>query len=163
MFLTILCSVIALGFDLTQLYGFREYSKNPIILPYGTGARAKAVFNPAAVAKNGKIYLLYREEDWTGVGAWNGTSRIGLAESVDGINFHLNSTPIIVPTFYYEKPGGCEDPRITKIDDRYYLTYTAYDGLKARLCEAVSRFDSLEEDRSCISKRWLVKIRCHSK
>ncbi len=137
-FLAILDSVVVLGFDLTQLYNFRKYSKNPIILPYGTGPMAKAVFNPTAVVKDGKIYLLYREEDWTGVKRWNGTSRIGLGESSDGIHFHLNSTPVITPTLPYEKLGGCEDPRITKIKGTYYLTYTAYNGSTAQLCEAIS-------------------------
>ncbi len=136
--LTILETVAVFGFDLTQLYNFQKYSGNPIILPYGTGPMAKAVFNPTAVVKNGKIYLLYREEDWTGVRRWNGTSRIGLGESKDGLHFHLNSSPVITPTLPYEKPGGCEDPRITKIKDTYYLTYTAYNGSVARLCEAVS-------------------------
>lgn len=136
--LTILEIVSVFGFNITQLYNFQKYPGNPIILPYGTGARAKAVFNPTAVIKDGRIYLLYREEDWTGVRRWNGTSKIGLAESEDGIHFHLNSTPVIVPTLSYETPGGCEDPRITKIKNTYYLTYTAYDGSTARLCEAFS-------------------------
>ncbi len=126
------------GFDLTQLYNFKKYSGNPIILPYGTGPMAKAVFNPAAVVRNGKIYLLYREEDWTGLRRWNGTSRIGLGESEDGVHFRLSSTPVIIPTLSYEKPGGCEDPRITEVKGTYYLTYTAYDGSAARLCEAIS-------------------------
>ena len=136
--LTILESAAVFGFDLTQLYNFQKYPENPIILPYGTGPMAKAVFNPTAVTKGGKVYLLYREEDWTGVRRWNGTSRIGLGESEDGIHFHLNSTPTITPTLSYEIPGGCEDPRITEIKDTYYLTYTAYDGSTARLCEAFS-------------------------
>ena len=136
--LTILGFIFVFGFDLTQLYNFQKYFGNPIILPCGTGPMAKAAFNPTAIVKNGKIYLLYREEDWTGVRRWNGTSRIGLGESEDGIHFHLNSTPIIVPTLPYEKPGGCEDPRITEVGDTYYLTYTAYNGSAARLCEAIS-------------------------
>ena len=137
-FLAILGSGTIFGFDLTQLYNFQKYPENPIILPYGTGPMSKAVFNPTAVTKNGKVYLLYREEDWTGVRRWNGTSRIGLGESEDGIHFHLNSTPVITPTLSYEIPGGCEDPRITEIKGTYYLTYTAYDGATARLCEAFS-------------------------
>ncbi len=126
------------GFSLKELYKFQKYFGNPIVLPYGTGAMSKAVFNPTAVLKDRTIFLLYREEDWTGVRRWNGTSRIGLGKSNDGIHFHLNSTPVITPSFSYEKPGGCEDPRLTEIDGTYYLTYTAYDGSTARLCEAVS-------------------------
>src|SRR5436305_3298455 len=45
-------------------------------------------FNPAAVVRNGKVYVLYRAEDSTGemqIGMH--TSRLGLAESSDGLHF----------------------------------------------------------------------------
>nr|WP_290941203.1 hypothetical protein [Haliscomenobacter sp.] len=38
-----------------------------------------------------------------------------------------STTPLLVPEFDYELQG-MEDPRIVKIDDLYYLSYTAYDG-----------------------------------
>src|ERR1035441_10408303 len=45
-------------------------------------------FNPAAMVRNGKIYVLYRAEDDTGeMGIGLHTSRLGLAESGDGIHF----------------------------------------------------------------------------
>ena len=34
---------------------------------------------------------------------------------------------------------GCEDPRVVKVDDHFYLTYTAYDGETARLALATSK------------------------
>ena len=43
---------------------------------------------------------------------------------------HRNDTALINSDFDYEN-HGVEDPRIAKIDDLYYLTYTAYDGLNA--------------------------------
>ena len=40
----------------------------------------------------------------------------------------------------YEWEGGCEDPRIVESPNGVYvMTYTAYDGDKARLCMATSR------------------------
>ena len=39
----------------------------------------------------------------------------------------------------YELPGGCEDPRVVRIRGVYYMTYTGYDGVSARLCLATSR------------------------
>ena len=102
----------------------------------------KYVFNPAAMVRNGKVYLLYRAEDT--VQKFAGVSRIGLAESSDGIHFTRRSSPVLYPTNdafkKYEWEGGCEDPRIVE-DDKgtYYMTYTAYDGTTARLFVASSR------------------------
>jgi len=44
----------------------------------------------------------------------------------------------LVPEFDYEKQG-MEDPRVIKVEDTYYLFYTAYDGKDARIAYAVSR------------------------
>ena len=118
---------------------FNKYEQNPILGPQGDTWEAKDLFNPTAVVKDGKIYLLYRAEDYSGTGQWNGTSRIGLAVSTDGIHFERYPEPILYPTESYEQPGGCEDPRITQIGDTYYLTYTAFDGSSAHLCLATSQ------------------------
>src|SRR5688572_11106656 len=78
----------------------------------------KYVFNPAAVVRNGKVYLLYRAEDT--VQKYAGVSRIGLAESSDGIHFTRRSSPVLFPDNdqfkKYEWEGGCEDPRIVEDD-----------------------------------------------
>jgi predicted GH43/DUF377 family glycosyl hydrolase len=47
------------------------------------------------------------------------------------------NTPVIAPEYAYES-HGVEDPRIVLIDDLYYLTYTAYDGVNALGALAVS-------------------------
>ncbi|HIH97332.1 MAG TPA: glycosidase, partial [Thermoplasmata archaeon] len=104
--------------------GFEKYEGNPILSPQGTGFEAKATFNPAVILVDGTFYMFYRAEDWTGEGKWNGQSTLGLARSKDGIKFWRRSEPVIVPSQSYEIPGGCEDPRIVKIDGTYYLTYT---------------------------------------
>lgn len=101
----------------------------------------KDVFNPAAVVRDGKVYLLYRAEDT--VASVAGTSRIGIAVSEDGLHFTKQKDPVLFPTNdaykKYEWLGGCEDPRIVE-DDKgtYYMTYTAYDGITARLFIATS-------------------------
>jgi len=46
--------------------------------------------------------------------------------------------PFMSPEFDYESQG-VEDARIVKIDDTYYLTYTAYDGINARGALATSK------------------------
>ncbi len=102
----------------------------------------KDVFNPAAVVKDGWVWMLYRAEDTTGNVA--GTSRVGLAKSRDGIQFRKNQIPVLFPDNdsikAFEWEGGCEDPRVVKGNDStYIMTYTAYDGTTARLCVATSR------------------------
>jgi predicted GH43/DUF377 family glycosyl hydrolase len=111
---------------------------NPILSPSSAAWESKDLFNPTSIQVNDKIALLYRAEDSTGIDIWKGTSRIGLAWSDDGIHFEKEAEPVLVPTESYETPGGCEDPRIVKFSDTYYLTYTAYDGKVARLCLATS-------------------------
>ncbi|MDK2954405.1 MAG: hypothetical protein PWQ27_1788 [Kosmotoga sp.] len=131
--------VLSIGLKFEDLKDLKRLSLSPVLMPQGVDFESKAVFNPAAIEIEGTVYLFYRAEDWTGVNRWNGTSRIGLAKSQDGLNFTRESSPIIEPTEKYEIPGGCEDPRIVKIDDLYIMTYTSYDGSTARLCLAYSK------------------------
>lgn len=121
-----------------QLGPFQKHEGNPILTPQGTTWEAKDVFNPTALVENDTVKLLYRAEDSTGIGEWNGTSRIGLATSTNGVDFDREPDPVFEPTESWELPGGAEDPRVVQIDDTYYLTYTAYDGETARLALASS-------------------------
>jgi len=137
--LIISCSLaLAISIKIDDLYRLERYSELPLLMPRGIGWESKAVFNPTAISVDSIVYLFYRSEDWTGVNRWNGTSRIGLATSTDGFTFTREDRPIIEPTESYETPGGCEDPRIVRIDDLYIMTYTGYDGGRARLCIATS-------------------------
>ncbi|MDK2950730.1 MAG: hypothetical protein PWQ77_395 [Kosmotogales bacterium] len=135
-FLSSLAFAISIDFD--KMKKFIRVSNEPILMPEGIGFECKAVFNPTIIEENGKFYLFYRAENWEGENKWNGTSSIGLAVSSDGINFEKRPNPVIFPTEDYEIPGGCEDPRIVKIEDKFVLTYTGYDGKVARLCLAIS-------------------------
>lgn len=101
-------------------------------------------FNPAAVVKGDNIYVIYRAEDNSGTGIGKRTSRLGLAESPDGITMHRRTTPVMYPDEdnmkKYEWPGGCEDPRVAVTEDGLYvMTYTSWNRDKARLCAATSR------------------------
>jgi predicted GH43/DUF377 family glycosyl hydrolase len=102
------------------------------------------VFNPAAIVKNNKIYLLYRSEDNPAAILGGRTSRIGLAFSEDGIHFTKYPTPVLYPDsskfMQYDYPGGCEDPRIVQTEDRLYvLAYTSWNYKVPRLSIAVSK------------------------
>src|SRR5881398_558370 len=104
-----------------------------------------ATFNPAAVVKDGAVYLLYRAEDACGEHTIGGhTSRIGLAESNDGLRFTRRSAPVLYPDRddprQYEWPGGVEDPRVVEsADGTYVLTYTQWNRRIPRLAVATSR------------------------
>ena len=89
-------------------------------------------FNPAAIVRDGKVYVLYRAEDDTGemqIGMH--TSRLGLAVSEDGIHFQRRPEPVFYPSVDEQKqrewPGGVEDPRLVESPDGgYVLTYTQW-------------------------------------
>ena len=89
-------------------------------------------FNPGAIVRDQKIYLLYRAEDDSGKMKIGGhTSRIGLAVSEDGIHFQREPKPVLYPTDDDQKarewPGGCEDPRVVEAEDgTYVLAYTQW-------------------------------------
>lgn len=51
-------------------------------------------------------------------------SHLRVARSTDGINFEIEDAPSILPTSE-EESWGMEDPRITKIEDVYYINYTS--------------------------------------
>jgi predicted GH43/DUF377 family glycosyl hydrolase len=127
-------------------------SVNPVLMP-GKNSFAcpilkkqvlwedKDVFNPAAVVRDGKVYMLFRAEDT--IGKYAGTSRIGLAVSNDGLNFTKMKEPVFFPDNdslkVYEWEGGVEDPRVVASEGgEYIMTYTAYDGKVARLLLATS-------------------------
>jgi beta-1,2-mannosidase len=119
---------------------------NPVISPNPAVAwEAYATFNPAAVVKDGKVFLLYRAEDTTGQQQIGGhTSRLGLAESTDGLHFTRRARPVLYPDTdaqrQNESPGGVEDPRIVESDDgTYVLTYTQWNRDVPRLAVATSR------------------------
>jgi predicted GH43/DUF377 family glycosyl hydrolase len=112
---------------------------NPLISPEPTHDwESFNTFNPAALYEADKVHLLYRAQGYDYV------SSIGYASSEDGLSVEQKlERPIFVPTQPFEiavKPGqvnmafasagcgGCEDPRLTRIDDRIYMTYVAFNG-----------------------------------
>jgi predicted GH43/DUF377 family glycosyl hydrolase len=113
---------------------WQRASETPILSPEGAGWESAGTFNPAVVrtAEN-KSVMLYRAQDE------KGTSRLGYAESVDGIHFTRRAEPVLSPETDYEKDGGVEDPRLQKFGDTYYLTYTGYNKKDAQLCLATSK------------------------
>jgi predicted GH43/DUF377 family glycosyl hydrolase len=110
---------------------FIRFEENPIIAPIlELDWQKRGTFNPAAVYEDGKVHIVYRAQ------SDDGTSVLGYASSRDGVHIDERlDSPIYTPREDFEKKihatgnSGCEDPRITKINDRFFMTYTAYDGV----------------------------------
>ena len=105
---------------------FKRSDENPVLMPNPDNDwEGEATFNGCPVAVNGKIGLLYRAESLplTIGDAGRRVFSIGYASSIDGIHF-TNHRQLIRPEFDWEQ-FGCEDPRVTKLDGKYYIIYTA--------------------------------------
>ena len=133
----------------------RPEGVNPVIRPQPTSfdcpMRKRPIkweesdtFNPAAAIKDGKIVVLYRAEDNTAQGIGSRTSRLGYAETTDGVTFTRAPKPVLFPCEDDQKAfdweGGCEDPRVAQTEDGLYVCmYTSWNRKVPRLCVATSR------------------------
>ncbi len=114
-----------------QKLAVKKFSGNPIISPIPEHDwESKFTLNPAAVTCNqGNVHILYRAQ------GKDDTSVLGYAMSRDGVHIDERLVdPVYVPREEFEmkkKPGfsGCEDPRITRLGDKLYMCYTAFDGV----------------------------------
>ncbi|OGH69695.1 MAG: hypothetical protein A2754_01825 [Candidatus Magasanikbacteria bacterium RIFCSPHIGHO2_01_FULL_47_8] len=105
-----------------------KYSKNPILISQigEKNFEKSCVYNPAAVVKDGKVFLLYRAEE----AYYNDyISRIGLATSEDGFNFERYEGNPVMSEEGTEEARGLEDPRVIQLQDgKFFMTYTAFAG-----------------------------------
>ncbi len=127
--LAVTCILLAAA--ITLAVTAQRVSDQPL-LRNGPEWASAGIFNPAAIKIAKNTVLLFRAQDR------NHTSRIGYAESPDGIHFTIRPEPVLSPETPYEQGGGLEDPRLIKINDTYYLTYTGYNLHDAQLCLATS-------------------------
>lgn len=135
-----------------------RFEGNPILIPNKEQSwEAGAVFNGCPIEKNGKIYLLYRALSLphyhTGAGVKLTVSDVGIAESENGFDFK-NRRRLIVPEHDWER-FGCEDPRVTKLNGKYYIFYTALGGWPPR-AEAIRVGVAVSEDLETIKEKHLV-------
>jgi len=106
-----------------------KYPKNPILTPRvaENSFENACVYNPAAAVRDGKVFLLYRAEE----GYYDTyISRIGLAISADGFTFErYQKNPVLDPEKdRTEESRGFEDPRVLRVANEYFMTYTANAG-----------------------------------
>ena len=108
--------------------------KHGIILsPTDMEFENNGVLNPGVYQEGNTVHLLYRAVQ-------NGNlSTIGYAKTDGPYQIvERQDTPLISREFDYESHGE-EDARIVKIEDTYYITYTAYDGVNAMGALATSK------------------------
>lgn len=165
----IVCAVVHTGFTyhvehikrFQKKIRLEKHESNPIIAPKAENDwEAFNTFNPAAVNVGGKVHILYRAQGFDYI------SSVGYASSVDGITIdeRLNG-PIYTPFMDFENNvtkkvnknfvsgggyGGCEDPRVTLLGDRVYMTYVAFDGWSPPRLALTSIFVD-----DFLKKRWL--------
>jgi predicted GH43/DUF377 family glycosyl hydrolase len=111
---------------MVETHVLRRHPANPILTATQFPRPVNSVFNAGAARFESQYLLLNRIEDLTG------SSCLWLARSDDGVHFAPDPEPALVPTT--EEPFGTvehfslEDPRITQIDDAFYITYVCYSG-----------------------------------
>lgn len=96
-----------------------------IIRSSGQGFEQDGVLNPAVLQEGDVIHVFYRAVatgNYSSIGYCKLKSPLEVTEQLD--------KPVLFPQFDYESQG-VEDPRLVKIDDTYYMSYTAFDGVNA--------------------------------
>lgn len=109
----------------------QRYSGNPILTPNDVPYAVSTVHNAAVVKAADRYVMVFRSH------LRNGRSILGLAESEDGFRFRVRREPFLTPAenrpFRDYEEYGVEDPRITRLDDTYYVTYSAYSRYGVRI------------------------------
>ncbi|HEX7001417.1 MAG TPA: glycosidase [Trueperaceae bacterium] len=97
-----------------------RHPANPVLKPNVLNDwESLNVFNPSVVVHNGLFHMHYRAQGPDYV------SRIGYAVSTDGVTWNRLERPVLEPSAEFEA-RGVEDPRITELEGRFYMAYTAY-------------------------------------
>ncbi len=122
---------------------FIRYQENPILGPGDVnnvwtdpGLRVITVHNAGITRSGEDTIMIFRSHLRSGI------SILGTARSINGLTgWRVDPEPFMKPAsgndWFYERSdreelirnesGGVEDPRITKIEDYYAVTYSAYD------------------------------------
>ncbi|SDD88825.1 Predicted glycosyl hydrolase, GH43/DUF377 family [Pricia antarctica] len=104
-----------------------------ILSPSKLGFENNGVLNPGIFQEGEQVHIFYRAVEDGNFSTIGYAKSNGPSEIVERLKH-----PLMTRDFDYEK-HGVEDPRIVKIDDLYYLTYTAYDGINAMGALAISK------------------------
>lgn len=98
-----------------------RHPQSPVLYPNPLNQwEALNVFNCGVVQHNGLFHMFYRAQGVDYV------SRIGYAVSTDGLRWNRLQQPVLAPHQGRDDYRGVEDPRITPLEGRFYMTYTAF-------------------------------------
>lgn len=138
------------------MFAIKRNEDNPLLSPHPDHPwEAAAAFNWCPAMKGDILHVVYRAMsrpelmDQTHIQ----TSVVGHASSSDGVNFS-DRRALIVPEYDFEK-YGCEDPRVTKFGDNYYIFYTAL-GLYPFRAEGIKIAVAKTKDFKKIDEKHLV-------
>lgn len=121
----------------------KRYEKNPILTKNDVPYPVVTVHNAGVIKTDGRYLMIFRSH------LHNGRSILGLAESSDGYRFTVKPYPFMTPAqegiFAEYEEYGIEDPRISKIDKDFFITYSAYSRHGVRVAVAKTRdFETVE-------------------
>lgn len=113
------------------MYDFAN--KHGVILePTNYSFENEGVFNPAAIKDGNNVHIFYRAVrtgNFSTIGYCKLDGPLKVVEKRD--------SPVLYPENSQEFQG-LKDPRLTKINGSYYLTYAAYDGINVFGAYAIS-------------------------
>ena len=138
------------------MYVAKRSQYNPILIPNKDHYWEEfATFNMSPIRKGKKYFGLYRAiSAFDKITTQPQVSVIGIGKSKDGIHFE-DRVPFIVPAEPWDI-HGCEDPRVTYFEGKYYIFYTALSGYpfnatNIKVAVAVSRDLKSVEERHLIT------------
>jgi predicted GH43/DUF377 family glycosyl hydrolase len=104
----------------------------PLKDQFGSFAR----FNPGVQLQDGVVHMLYRATNSDIKDGANYISYIGYARLDTNTKILYDSNEKVIYPTLPEEVKGCEDPRIVDFEGSFYIFYTAYDGITARVAIA---------------------------
>ncbi len=139
------------------MFVVKRSENNPILSPTSQNPLEDfAVLNGNPIKVNNSIYMLYRAQNIPEKfedGSFS-LSTICKAVSKDGINFKDREV-LVYPEEVWER-YGCEDPRVTKIDGKYFIFYTALSAYPLNLASGIKVGLAISKDLKSITERHLI-------
>ncbi len=139
------------------MYVVKRSESNPVLSPVSDNSfEDYAVFNGNPIKVGSSICMLYRAQNHPEKfeNESFSLSTVCKAVSKDGVNFKDREV-LIYPENAWER-YGCEDPRVTKIDGKYFIFYTALSAYPLNLASGIKVALAISKDLKSINERHLI-------